>query len=52
MQDLMYAPILSDGSAESTYSAYNYVDWDSIDENIAKEAARCHRLLLADMTDD
>jgi hypothetical protein len=51
-EDLMYAPLLEDGSYETTYSAYAFVEWEEIqgDDDIVTEAARCHRLLLADVT--
>jgi len=45
---LMYAPLLSDGSYETTYSAYDWVEWDELDENELHEADRIHKLLLAD----
>jgi hypothetical protein len=51
-EDLMYAPLLVDGSYETTYSAYAFVEWDLIEEDVVEEAARCHRLLLADVTPD
>lgn len=46
---LMYAPLLSDGSYETTYSAYDWVEWDMLDENTFHEANRCHKLLLAEL---
>jgi hypothetical protein len=52
-EDLMYAPLLSDGSYETTLGAYDFVEWESFDpftdRDILEEAARCHRLLLADV---
>ena len=51
--ELMYAPLLSDGSYETTLGAYHFVEWESFDvfndRDILEEAARCHKLLLADM---
>jgi len=51
-EDLMYAPILSDGSAQSALVAYDFVEWESFDvfndRETLEEAARCHRLLLTD----
>lgn len=44
---LMYAPLLSDGSYETTYSAYDWVEWDELDDDELKEADRCHKLLLS-----
>lgn len=46
---LMYAPLLSDGSYETTYSAYDWVEWDELDEKTCLEADRCHKLLLAEV---
>lgn len=52
-EDLMYAPLLPDGSIETTLGAYDFVEWESFDvfndRDILEEAARCHKLLLADM---
>jgi hypothetical protein len=46
---LMYAPLLSDGSYETAGSAYDYVEWDCLDEDVLMEADRCHKLLLAEV---
>jgi hypothetical protein len=46
---LMYAPLLSDGSYETAGSAYDWVEWDELDEDVLVEADRCHKLLLADI---
>ena len=46
---LMYAPLLSDGSYETTYSAYDWVEWDRLDDDILEEADRIHKLLLAEV---
>ena len=45
---LMYAPMYADDSYETTLSAYDYVDWDCIedDHNCITEAKRCQELLL------
>jgi len=45
---LMYAPLLEDGSYETTLGAYDWVEWDELDESQCLEADRCHKLLLAD----
>ena len=45
-EDLMYHPLLTGGLAETARSAYIYVDIDVLDEDTAKEAFRCHNLLL------
>jgi hypothetical protein len=46
---LMYAPLLSDGSYETSGSAYDWVDYDCLDESTLIEADRCHKLLLAEV---
>lgn len=46
---LMYAPLLSDGSYETTYSAYDWVEWDELDDDALTEADRCLNLLLEDV---
>ena len=43
---LMYAPLLPDGSYETAGSAYDWVEWDRLDDDILAEADRCHKLLL------
>ena len=50
-EDLMYAPIYADGSFATSYEEYAFVEWDMIEDetDVVKEAARCHRLLLADL---
>ena len=48
-QDLIYAPLLSDGSYETAGSAYDWVDFDCLDSDVLEEAARCHKLLLEDV---
>ena len=47
---LMYAPLLSDGSYETTGSAYDWVEWDELDADVLEEADRIHKLLLEDVT--
>jgi len=46
---LMYHPLLSDGSVESNRGAYEYVEWDELDDKELVEADRCHKLLLAEV---
>ena len=46
---LMYAPLLSDGSYETAGSAYDWVEWDELDEDELIEADRIHKLLLEDV---
>ena len=43
---LMVAPIYENGSIETTYSAYDWVEWDEIEPDVAEEADRCLKLLL------
>ena len=45
----MYAPIYSDGSIETTYSAYDWIEWDELDDDVLIEADRIHKLLLAEV---
>jgi hypothetical protein len=42
----MYAPMYEDGSYETTHSAYDWVEWDRLDDDVLQEAERCHQLLL------
>ena len=42
---LYYAPLLSDGSYETAFSAYAEVEWDELDEDVLEEADRCYSLL-------
>jgi hypothetical protein len=46
---LMYAPLLPDGSYETSGSAYDWVEWDRLDGDILAEADRCHKILLEDV---
>jgi hypothetical protein len=46
---LMYAPLLSDGSYETAGSAYDWVEWDELDDDVLKEADQIHKLLLAEV---
>jgi len=43
---LMYAPLLEDGSYETAGAAYDWVEWDELDEDAQIEADRIHKLLL------
>ena len=43
---LMYAYLLPDGSCETAGSAYDWVEWDRLDDDNLAEADRCHKLLL------
>ena len=46
---LMYAPLLSDGSYETAGSAYDWVEWDELDEDELIEAEIAHKALLEDV---
>jgi hypothetical protein len=43
---LMYADLLPDGSYETSGSAYDWVEWDRLDDDNLAEADRIHKLLL------
>jgi len=45
----MYANLLTDGSYETAGSAYDWVEWDELDEDELIEADRIHKLLLEDV---
>jgi len=45
----MYAHLLPDGSYETAGSAYDWVEWDELDEDELIEADRIHKLLLEDV---
>ena len=45
----MYHPLLSDGNVESNRGAYEYVEWDELDDDTLAEADRCHKLLLSEV---
>ena len=42
---LMYHPLFADGSMESNRGAYEYVEWDELDDDVLEEADRCYALL-------
>ena len=46
---LMYANLLPDGSYETALSAYDWVEWDELDDDVLEEADRIHKLLLAEV---
>ena len=46
---LYYAPILSDGTCETAFSAYAEVEWDMLDDDVLTEADRCFHLLKGDV---
>ena len=45
----MYANLLPDGSYETAGSAYDWVEWDELDEDELIEAEIAHKALLADV---
>ena len=46
---LYYHPLNSDGSYETTFSAYSEVEWDQLDEENVIEANRCVKMLKAEI---
>ena len=46
----MYHPLYSDGTYETNRGAYEYVEWDELDDDVLTEADRCDKLLKADIT--
>ena len=42
---LMYHPIYKDGSIETNNAAYDWVEWDCLDDDDLIEAERCYALL-------
>ena len=46
---LYYAPLLSDGTYETAFSAYAEVEWDELDDDVLTEADRCLKLLKAEI---
>jgi len=46
---LYYAPLLSDGSYETAFSAYAEVEWDMLDDDVLNEADRCFKLLKGEI---
>ena len=47
---LMYHPLYADGTYETNRGAYEYVEWDELDEDVLEEADRCDKLLKADIS--
>ena len=46
---LYYAPLLSDGTYETAFSAYAEVEWEHLEDDAWDEADRCLALLKADI---
>jgi|TARA_R100000951_G_C2607525_1_gene170144 hypothetical protein len=42
---LMYHPLYSSGDYETNRGAYEYVEWDELDDEVLSEADRCYQLL-------
>ena len=49
---LYYAPLLSDGTYETAFSAYAEVEWEHLEDDVWDEADRCLKLLQADIAPD
>ena len=49
---MYYAPLLSDGTYETAFSAYAEVEWEHLDDDAWDEADRCLALLKADIAPD
>ena len=49
---LYYAPLLSDGTYETAFSAYAEVEWEHLEDDAWDEADRCLKLLQADIAPD
>jgi len=43
---LMYHPLFANGDMETNRAAYDYVEWDCLDDDVEQEADRCYKLLL------
>ena len=46
----MYHPLYSDGTYETNRGAYEYVEWDELDDDVLTEADRCYSLLKAEVS--
>lgn len=42
---LMYHPLFDNGDYETNRAAYDWVEWDRLDEDTLVEAERCYKLL-------
>ncbi len=42
---LMYHPLFMNGDMETNRAAYEYVEWDELDDDVYEEADRCYQLL-------
>jgi hypothetical protein len=42
---LMYHPLFMNGDMETNRAAYEYVEWDELDDDVYEEADRCYNLL-------
>ena len=48
----MYHPIFANGDIESNRGAYEYVEWDELDDDVLEEADRCYALLKQEVSQD
>ena len=48
----MYHPIFANGDIESNRGAYEYVEWDELDDDVLEEADRCYALLKQEVAQD
>ena len=46
----MYHPLYADGTYETNRGAYEYVEWDELEEDVLEEADRCYNILKADIS--
>ena len=46
---LMYHPLYSNGDIETNRGAYEYVEWDCLDDDVYDEADRCYKLLKEEL---
>ena len=46
---LMYHPLYSNGDIETNRGAYEYVEWDCLDDDVLEEADRCYNLLKEEL---
>ena len=47
---LYYSPLNSDGTYETSFSAYSEVEWDELDDDVLTEADRCYSLLRGEVS--
>ena len=47
---LMYHPLYADGTYETNRGAYDWVEFDTLEDDALEEADRCFALLKADVS--